>query len=369
MRVLHIVHWARSGIGIVLRDLVRHRSPDIQHAVFCLAPGSPITDQIRSAGAVIYEPARDARSWPINMIRLKKCLRLNKADLVHSHSLTPRVLATIAASDVPHMTTMHTAYLYFQQTNLRSLLKRFMECIAARRLNGPCVCVTEYVMRTLPCKAISSRALVIGNGIDIDDARLRATVEETPAEGNPLLVAVGRLDREKGFDRLLTALASIRRKFPDLRLVICGDGNQRDTLEKLARHLGLDQIVRFAGHVENPMPFLRVADAFVSSSVQEGFALTIAEAMAQGLPVILTPASGLASILCDGKNAFLAPGFTPNDIASVLQFALSDREQLRRVADAGMRFAEANFDVRRTVAHYERVYRDLVHHSNRHPGL
>jgi glycosyltransferase involved in cell wall biosynthesis len=221
-------------------------------------------------------------------------------------------------------------------------------------------------MRALPCKAMSSRALVIGNGVDIDDARLRAGDAETPSEGNPLLVAVGRLDREKGFDSLLIALASIRRQFPDLRLVICGDGNQRDALERLTHDLGLDHVVRFIGHVENPMPFLRVADAFVSSSVQEGFALTIAEAMVQGRPVILTPASGLASILSDGENAFLTPGFSPDDIASALQFALSDREKLRRVADAGQRFAEANFDVRRTVAKYERVYRDLVHRTNRH---
>ena len=366
MKVLHIVHWARSGIGIVLRDLVRHRSPDIQHAVFCLAPGSPITDQIRNAGADIYEPARYARSWAVNMIHLKKYLRLNKADLVHSHSLTPRVLATIATSDIPHITTIHTAYLYFHQPNLRSLLKRLMECVAARQLDGPCVCVSEAVARNLPCKAMSSRALVIGNGIDIEAARAGARTVETSVKGNPLLVAVGRLDREKGFDRLLIALASIRPRFPDLCLVICGDGSERAALETLARELGLDQVVRFAGHLENPMPFLRAADAFVSSSVQEGFGLTTAEAMVLGRPVILTPTSGLASVLTDSENAILAPGFSPDDIASALLRALSDREQLQRVAEEGQRFAEANLEVRRTVAKYERVYRDLVHRTNRH---
>ena len=365
MKVLHIVHWPRSGIGVVLRDLVRHRSPDVNHAVFCLAPGSPVSDQIRKAGAVVYEPAQSTRSWPLHVARLKELLQLVDADLVHSHSITPRFLATVGAVGTPHMTTVHTAYLYFHRQGIRSKFKRLLECVAALRLNGPCVCVSEDVVRSLPCEALSSRALVIGNGIDIVAARAAAGAVEATAEGNPLLVAVGRMDCEKGFDRLLMAIASIRPRFPALRLVICGDGGERAALEASARELGLNQVVRFTGHLENPMPFLRAADAFVSSSVQEGFGLTTAEAMVLGRPVILTPTSGLASVLSDGENAILASGFSPNDIANALLRALSDRKRLQRVAEAGQRFAEANLDVRCTVAKYERIYRDLLQRSNR----
>ena len=363
MKVLHIVHWPRSGIGVVVRDLVRHRSPDIQHEVFCLAPGSPVTDQIRKAGAVVYEPARPTRSWPLHVASLKERLREGDADLMHSHSITPRVLATIGAAGIPHMTTVHSPYVYFHRPGIRSALKRLLECVAARQLDGPCVCVSEDVARSLPCQAMSSRALVIGNGIDIEAARAGAAAVETPAEGNPLLVAIGRVDHEKGFDRLLIALAAIRPKFPGLRLVICGDGGERVALEASARDLGLDQVVRFTGHVENPMPFLRAADAFVSSSVREGCSLATAEAMVLGRPVILTPTSGLA--FNDDENAILASGFSADDIASALLRALSDRERLQRVAEAGQRFAEENFDVRRTVAKYERIYRDLLQRSNR----
>lgn len=344
----------------MLRDLVRHRSPDIRHVVVCLAPGRPMTDQIRAAGAGVYEPAQSTRSWRRQVALLKEGLRQEAADLVHSHSITPRVLAAVSAGRMPQVTTVHTAYLYFHEPGLRNVLKRLLECVAARRLDAPYVCVSEDVARNLPCQAMASRALVVMNGIDIEGVRAAAEGAQPRTEGDPLLVAVGRLEWEKGFDRLLTAVAAIRLQFPGLRLVICGDGSEQAALEAQAQGLGLDQVVRFTGHVENPMPFLCAADAFVSSSVQEGFGLTTAEAMALGRPVIVTPTSGLSSVLRDGENAILASGFRADDIASALLRGLSGRERLKHVAEAGRRFAEEHLDVRRTVSEYERVYHDVL---------
>ena len=359
MKILHVVHWARSGIGVVVRDLVRLRSSDIEHVVMCLAPGKPITDQIRDAGAVVHEPAQ-FMGWRASVALLKRRIRLDQVDVVHSHSLTPRVIATIGASGHPHMTTIHAAYLYLQSPGIRNVLKRRLECIAARRLAGPCVCVSEDVARSLPCSPMTSRAVVIANGIDLERARSAAEAQDVELAGEPVLVAVGRLDWEKGFDRLLAAIAAVRPRFPGIRLVICGDGVERQALESQARDLGLGEAVLFTGHVANSMPYFRAADAFISSSLQEGFALTAAEAMALGRPVIATPASGVVSVLRDGETAIMAAGFRPEDIADAIGRAFSDRDRLLRVAAAGRRLAETSLDVRRAVAAYESLYRDLV---------
>ena len=118
--------------------------------------------------------------------------------------------------------------------------------------------------------------------------------------------------------------------------------------------------VTFAGFVSNPMPYLMAADAFVSSSLQEGFALTAAEAMAVGRPVIATPASGVGSLLRDGDTAFLAAGFGVDDIADAIGRAFEDRERMRRVADGGRAFADAKLDIRRAVSEYEGIYRGMA---------
>jgi glycosyltransferase involved in cell wall biosynthesis len=210
---------------------------------------------------------------------------------------------------------------------------------------------------------MSTRASTIANGVDIEAVRRAAMAEAhgmPDALSGPLLVAIGRLDWEKGFSELLSAVASIRDRFPTIRLVICGEGRERSALESRVHALGLGGNVSLPGHLENPMPLLRRATAFVSSSVQEGFALTVAEAMALGVPVISTPVSGAASVLQNGRTAFLTAGFSGDAIARTLAAALSDEASLGRVAAAGRQYAETQLDVRRTVGAYEALYRSAV---------
>jgi glycosyltransferase involved in cell wall biosynthesis len=357
MRILHVVHWPRSGIGVIIRDIVRHRSPDISHVVVCLASGEPITAQMRDAGADVFIASSGRPSLIRSCRLLSRIMRSESPDLIHSHSLTPRLLAGVFGSRVPHVTTVHTAYLYFSDAGVRSVLKRGIERLAVRGVDGPYACDSDDVAASLPFASMKQRAVVISNGVDIARARAHAAMPGAKYPGDPLLVAIGRLDWEKGFDRLLTAIAITRRQFPNVHLVICGEGNERQRLSQAIRSLELDEHVSLAGHVSEPMPILASATAFVSSSLQEGFALTVAEALALGVPVIATPVAGAASILRHGVTGFLARSFEPESIADALSEALQDRPRLRQIGEAGRQYAEEHLDVRTRVARYETIYR------------
>jgi glycosyltransferase involved in cell wall biosynthesis len=155
----------------------------------------------------------------------------------------------------------------------------------------------------------------------------------------PVIVAVGRLCPQKDFATLLRAFGLASGTTP-CRLVIVGEGEDRELLEATISELGLGAAVRMAGHQENPYAFLGKADVVVVSSRWEGFCLVIVEALALGRPVISTDcSSGPAEILVQGRFGRLVPVGDSQQMAEALIEVLEGRtrfspDQLRsRAAD------------------------------------
>lgn len=150
---------------------------------------------------------------------------------------------------------------------------------------------------------------VIPNPVDRERIRLRLEGRGDPYEGGGVrLVSVGRLNRQKGYDLLLAAMHGAVNEAPGLRLTLVGDGEERGELEALVRRLGLGDSVAFAGHRENPYPFMAYADLFVSSSRFEGSPNAVLEALACGTPVLAFDCpGGTGEIIGEGLNGWLVP--------------------------------------------------------------
>jgi glycosyltransferase involved in cell wall biosynthesis len=128
----------------------------------------------------------------------------------------------------------------------------------------------------------------------------------TPKDG-PVVLAVGRLTREKDYPTLVKAFRIVRRKI-NARLIILGEGEERTAIERLIQTEGLANSVSMPGYMENPFSFMRHADVFVLSSKWEGFGMVLAEAMALGTPVVSTDCpGGPAEILAGGRWGKLVP--------------------------------------------------------------
>ena len=117
----------------------------------------------------------------------------------------------------------------------------------------------------------------------------------------PVLVASGRFVQQKDFSTLLRAFSQVRQRYP-ARLILLGDGPERDRLEQLASQLSITEVVDFPGFLTNPYAYMARADAFVSSSAWEGLPTVLIEALALSLPVVATNCpSGPAEILGNGQ--------------------------------------------------------------------
>lgn len=141
----------------------------------------------------------------------------------------------------------------------------------------------------------------------------------------PVVISIGRFHKQKDFVTLIKAFASRRRKEP-MKLIILGEGGERERLEDLVKELGVEGSVSMPGFVENPFSYLKRAELFVLSSKWEGLPNVLIEAMACGVPVVSTDCpSGPREILEDGKYGELVSVGDHKAIADAISKVLRER--------------------------------------------
>lgn len=168
----------------------------------------------------------------------------------------------------------------------------------------------------------------------------------------PLVLAIGRLHENKGFDILLKAITYL----PDVHLWIAGEGIQRASLEALAVRLTVKSRVRFLGWREDIASLLATADLFVCSSRHEPLGNVVLEAWAQHLPVVATASEGPTSLIHTGKNGILTPVNEVLALAQAIRHVLQDSTLRQRIATGGHQSFEANFTEVKVVACYQAFF-------------
>jgi glycosyltransferase involved in cell wall biosynthesis len=176
----------------------------------------------------------------------------------------------------------------------------------------------------------------------------------------PTILAVGRLVAQKGHDVLLHAFARVVVPFPDARLVIVGEGEQRAPLERLTRELRLVDRVTFTGHRPNARTFMRYATVFVHPSRWEGFGLVLLEAMAAGVPIVANRVSAIPEVVDDGATGLLVPVDDSDALAKAISRLLEDPALAQRLGRTGRDRLEREFSLSRMVRATEQIYSDAL---------
>jgi glycosyltransferase involved in cell wall biosynthesis len=152
----------------------------------------------------------------------------------------------------------------------------------------------------------------------------------------PVILGVGRLQKQKDFPTLIQAFAKLRQQKP-IRLMILGEGSERSHLESLVQEMDIAEDVVFPGFVSNPYAYIAQATVLVLSSAWEGFGNVLVEAMAAGTPIVSTDCeSGPAEILANGQYGKLVPVGNYEDMAKAIAATLEDapnREALQKRAN------------------------------------
>jgi glycosyltransferase involved in cell wall biosynthesis len=194
----------------------------------------------------------------------------------------------------------------------------------------------DLVARGIP----GSRIRVIHPGVDLQTYCPRPGLDRTP---DPSFLYVGRLQRYKGVETAILALAIARRTRPDLRLDIAGMGNDRSRLEAAARSAGVADAVRFHGFVtqDEKLRLLRTAWANVFPSVKEGWGMTVIEAAACGTPSLAANSPGLRDSVRDARTGYLVPHGDSGELARRMLELAGNPSLVDTLGREARRFAEA----------------------------
>ena len=215
------------------------------------------------------------------------------------------------------------------------------------------------------------RVKVAENGIPLESFLLNAGKKppnETATEwlaklriplNHKIVGAIGRLNPVKGYNYYLEAAKKVLREYSQVRFLIVGDGELRQSLEKMARRLGIARHVEFTGHCEDVAPLLSIMDIMVIASLSEGGPITLFEAMASGCAVISTNTIGLKHKIKDGQTGFLVPPENSNAIARKLLQLLKDSDLCKAMGGRAKEVSH-QYDIRNTVRQLEECYEEVL---------
>lgn len=199
---------------------------------------------------------------------------------------------------------------------------------------------------------------------------LRAGMSQRPDHpwlldgGAPVILAAGRLTPQKDYPTLLKAFARLAARRP-CRLIILGEGECRDEIERLINELELTDSVSLPGWVENPFAFMSRASLFVLSSMHEGLPGVLIQALACGCPCVSTDCpAGPAEVLRDGEFGPLVPVGDEVALADAMARVLDEPPDRQRLKEHGARFSEE-----RAVAAYEDLLSSVVRPAGRGAGF
>jgi glycosyltransferase involved in cell wall biosynthesis len=180
-------------------------------------------------------------------------------------------------------------------------------------------------------------AVVVPNGVDLDVA-VPPSSTLAPTNRHKVVLGVGRLEHNKGFDLLLQAVAALDSSGPPVRVRLVGDGTQRDRLAALARSLGIADRVDFTGALDAAAVAREMAGAtvVVVPSRTESFGIVVLEAWRAGTPVVATSLGGPAGFVHDGVDGLIVDPTHEAALAAAISRVVTDHGLARDMAEAGL---------------------------------
>lgn len=336
--------------------------------------GNYLTLQRKSLTRLVMVPAlgREIRVWQdlAVVLRLSFLIRKFRPQILHTHTAKAGTVGRLAAwlAGVPvvvHTFHGHVFRGYFPPLKSRVLMS--VERWLARRTDR-LIAVSNRVRGELLDLGIGNvgQFITIPLGLDLkaflscERIRGQLRAELGIHAGVPLVGIVARLVPIKRHECFLQSAGEIIRRYPESRFVLVGDGERREELKDLAGHLGLEGRVHFLGWRDDLDRVYADLDVVALTSRNEGFPVSLIEAMASGVPVVATRVGGVPDLVEDGVTGLLVPCDDPTSLAAAVSGLLADPERRRTLGQSGRQRVYPAFSAERLLQDMDALYTELL---------
>lgn len=363
-----------GGIERVVLGLVEHMDPTVELVPIVFTrtdtdPG-PFFDRLRARGAAcerllvnVWKPTAVLNPL-VNLWQAAVLLRRGRFDLIHAHGYRADVFAYALSKllRIPTVSTCHgfvnnDAKLTFYNALDHRVLRSFDRVIA----------VSSKMKQDLLGQGLrDDRVKVVTNAVAPVSADLLRQMRASTRAGlglnddETVIGFVGRLSEEKGAGYLVEAAGRLHRAGRRIRVLLVGDGPQRQATESLAARHGVTAAVVFTGFQSDTSALYAAMDVFVLPSLTEGTPMALLEAMSHGVPVVASAVGGVPAVVTHRENGYLVPAGNAVALADQLAELMDASEATAQVAQRGRGDVTARFGVKDWIERTVSVYREAA---------
>ncbi|MBU1164160.1 glycosyltransferase family 4 protein [Patescibacteria group bacterium] len=296
------------------------------------------------------------------LIKLIIIIKKIRPDIVHLNSSKMGVVGSIAAKIAGVKKVFYTVHGFVFNEPMPKVAKKFyiyIEKLSAY-FKDKLICVSEFD-KSQGIKfniAKSNKLTVVHNGINTnlnfmtkDEARKKLNIHATNVIGT-----IANFYPTKNLLTLIQAIPKIKEKFPNIKLIIIGDGLQKKLILNQITELSLDDNVILIGQKENAYKYLPAFDIYVCTSVKEGFPLSILEAMLAELPIVSTNVGGIPEMITNDYSGMLVDPKKPNLLAEKVNKLTVEDDNAKRLGKAAKKIVLEKFNLQNMVKNTKTQY-------------
>lgn len=351
-----------GGAERLVYDMVRHPSfADNPPVVCCLNEIGELGERLLQEGYQVYSLDRKEGIDFSVIKRISDIIRRNRINVVHAHQYTPLFYAVPAAFLAGRIKVVYTEHgrFYPEHKSWKRSLFNPMLAMGVDHL----VSISEATARAMATydNLPFERIKIIHNGIDASHLRPQfdywAKRDELGLNRTCRIIGTAaRLNSIKNIPMMLKVLKLVLEQEPDTCLVIAGQGEEEESLKRQAIGLGIADNVRFIGLRFDLPEIYQLFDVFLLTSFSEGISVTLLEAMASGVPAVVTDVGGNREVVVDGETGFLIPVDDSEMMSQKIKELLADRCKLINLGQNALKRLAVDFSFECMLSQYSKLY-------------